>query len=47
MFRSIGMYNVQQRIVRMFGPPYGLNVESEVGGGTTVTVLLPGKGDET
>ncbi len=44
MFKSIGMYNVHQRIVRMFGPEYGLRVESESGKGTIVEVLLPRRG---
>ena len=44
MFKSIGMYNVHQRIVRMFGPRYGLRVESEIGKGTSVEVMLPRRG---
>lgn len=45
MFKSIGMYNVHQRIVHMFGPSYGLRVESEIDRGTSVEVLLPLKGE--
>jgi two-component system sensor histidine kinase YesM len=41
MFKSIGMYNVNQRIVSMYGSPYGMTVESTPGVGTRVMILLP------
>jgi two-component system sensor histidine kinase YesM len=41
MFKSIGMYNVNQRIVSKYGAPYGMTVESAPGVGTRVMILLP------
>ena len=41
-FRGIGVKNVHSRILLKYGAPYGLSVESEVGRGTQVTILLPG-----
>lgn len=38
---GIGLHNVQERIVRSFGPDFGLQVSSQPGQGTTVTVTLP------
>lgn len=38
---SIGIYNVQRRIRKMFGEGYGLSIESKVGQGTSVSVVLP------
>ena len=38
---GIGLHNVQERIVRSFGPDFGLRVSSQPGKGTTVTVILP------
>lgn len=38
---GIGIYNVQRRIRKMFGEGYGLSIESEVGQGTSVSVVLP------
>ena len=38
---GIGLHNVQERIVRSFGPDFGLQVSSQPGQGTTVTVKLP------
>jgi two-component system sensor histidine kinase YesM len=37
----IGLANVDERIKLTFGPVYGLKVSSAVGGGTTVTMVLP------
>ena len=39
--RGIGLYNVQRRIQLHFGKPYGIQVKSEIGRGTTFTILLP------
>ncbi|OOM82461.1 sensor histidine kinase YpdA [Clostridium puniceum] len=39
--KSIGMINVNQRIKIRYGKQYGLNIESEFGKGTTVTLSLP------
>ena len=38
---GIGLHNVSERIVRSFGPSFGLQVSSIPGKGTTVTVVLP------
>jgi two-component system LytT family sensor kinase len=39
--RGIGLSNVHQRMRSTFGPEYGLQVDSEPGGGTTVTLTVP------
>lgn len=39
--KSIGMTNVNQRIKIHYGKQYGLNIETEFGKGTTVTLSLP------
>lgn len=41
LFRSIGMANVNRRIVYMFGSSYGISIQSEVGNGTVVMIRLP------
>jgi two-component system sensor histidine kinase YesM len=38
---SIGLRNVYQRIILLFGLPYGLHITSTNGQGTVVTVSLP------
>lgn len=38
---GIGIRNVHSRIRMLFGPPYGVEVESAPGLGTTVTISLP------
>lgn len=38
---GFGTYNVNQRIKGLFGPMFGLSVESSPGVGTTVTIHLP------
>lgn len=40
---SIGMSNVHNRIRVNFGEAYGLTIESALGIGTTVTLLMPSK----
>ena len=37
----IGLYNVNKRIELHYGKPYGLNIESEWGKGTVVTLTMP------
>lgn len=43
---SIGMKNVHQRLKLKYGDEYGLEVESEAGKGTTITLIIPLGGDE-
>lgn len=38
---SIGMSNIDQRIKLCYGKEYGIRIDSVLGGGTTVTVVLP------
>lgn len=38
---SIGFYNVNRRLVTMFGEKYGLEIKSHFGTGTTVTLRIP------
>ncbi len=38
---GVGIANVQARLQSTFGPGYGLEIESEPGRGTTVTMTLP------
>lgn len=45
---SFGLNNIHQRLKLYFGPQYGLEIKSEHGNGTTVSVLIPyshGKGE--
>jgi len=39
--RSVGLYNVNRRIIHEYGREYGLSLESEVSDHTTVIVKLP------
>ena len=39
--KSIGLYNINQRIHLLYGEEYGLTLESEPGKGTTVVLTLP------
>ncbi|MNY80151.1 hypothetical protein D3C86_2210680 [compost metagenome] len=39
--QSIGLGNINKRLKLQFGSPYGLDVASEAGKGTRVTVRLP------
>lgn len=45
--RSIGLYNINQRIHLLYGQEYGLTIESVSGEGTTVTLTLPDSPLET
>ena len=38
---SIGILNVNARLKQLFGPEYGLWIESQAGEGTTVTIAVP------
>lgn len=38
---GIGVYNVHRRLQMIYGPDYGLTIESEPGCGTCVTVRIP------
>lgn len=40
-FSGIGIHNVQERIKVYFGEKYGMTFESDLGYGTTVSVILP------
>ena len=39
--RSVGLYNVNQRIRLIYGPQYGLEIDSVPGEGTLVKVTIP------
>jgi sensor histidine kinase YesM len=38
---GVGIANVQARLQTIFGPGYGLEIDSEPGHGTTVTMTFP------
>lgn len=44
---SIGLINVHQRIRNYFGSPYGVSVQSTVGKGTIVDIMLPAPAGES
>lgn len=39
--RSVGLANVDQRLRAVYGPEYGLVIETALGEGTKVTVRVP------
>ena len=39
--RHIGLYNVNKRITLVYGEAYGVEIESQYGKGTTITLKLP------
>ena len=43
--RSVGLYNVNQRIRLIYGPQYGLEIDSVPGEGTLVKVTIPLMGE--
>ena len=40
-FNGIGVNNVDDRIKLIYGQEYGIQIESEEGRGTTITILIP------
>jgi len=42
-FNGIGVHNVDERLRMNFGAQYGINIQSELGKGTRVTMMLPQK----
>lgn len=40
-FSHVGLRNVHRRLQYSFGPAYGLELESQLGAGTTITIRLP------
>lgn len=45
--KHFALYNVQDRMQLFFGPEYGINISSFVGEGTTVTIKLPYRKENT
>nr|WP_273385649.1 sensor histidine kinase [Cohnella zeiphila] len=45
--KHIGLRNIHQRLRHSFGPPFGLELASEEGAGTRVSMLLPSAGKAT
>jgi two-component system sensor histidine kinase YesM len=43
---GFGLNNVHQRIRLHYGPCYGLQIDSKLGQGTTVTIRIPVAADE-
>ncbi|MEK0315207.1 sensor histidine kinase [Cohnella sp. 56] len=39
--RSIGLENIAKRIALIYGPAYGMTIDSEAGSGTTVRIEIP------
>lgn len=39
--RSIGLYNINQRIQLCYGSEYGLKIQSKKGSGTLITMMIP------
>jgi two-component system sensor histidine kinase YesM len=44
---GFGLYNVQQRILLNYGPEYGVTFSSREGEGTTATVVIPMRLDDS
>lgn len=42
---GLGLKNIRERIKLLFGEPYGINIESEEGKGTKVTITIPYGGE--
>lgn len=43
--KSIGLYNINQRLKLSYGPKYGVRIMSETGRGTIVRMVVPAKTD--
>ncbi|REJ11430.1 MAG: hypothetical protein C6W59_17615, partial [Paenibacillaceae bacterium] len=41
LFTGIGMRNVHERLTLLYGEPYGVQIQSRAGEGTTVRIELP------
>ncbi|GGG11215.1 cache domain-containing sensor histidine kinase [Paenibacillus abyssi] len=41
LFTGIGVRNVHERLLLLYGEPYGVTITSEIGGGTRVRIKLP------
>lgn len=41
LFTGIGIRNVDERIKLLYGEPYGINIESKIGEGTKIRIVLP------
>ncbi|MNI68858.1 hypothetical protein D3C73_1245750 [compost metagenome] len=39
--KGIGLKNIEERIIIAFGDAYGIQVDSELGKGTKVSIYLP------
>lgn len=39
--KKIGLRNVHQQLISLFGPPSGIYLESDVGKGTKASMILP------
>ena len=44
---GVGVYNVQKRLKLYYGEDYGITYTSELGKGTTATITIPGRQEET
>lgn len=42
-----GLYNIHRRVVLRYGEEYGIQIESELGNGTSLKVVLPVKYQES
>lgn len=45
--KSIGLYNINQRLKLSYGPEYGLKILSKIGQGTSVRMMIPAESGRT